>query len=271
MRAFRPIVDRFLQGRAGGHPAGGIRGRGQERATRKTSAPLAETDGRSRPPGSVVEITERGLQKDIWEVRKAGLNIMMSMKGDGKPVSFIEDCAVPLEHLAEYTDRLTKVFREARHPRHVVCACVGGNAACAPDSRHAARWRREDARDRRGSLRDGQGIQRRLFRRTRRRPGALGVDRADSREPTERGAGADQGPVRSEGPDESGQDRAAVANGRSLPVPLQARLPDEQARHGARLVGVGRLRSGGGDVQQQWPLPQVRRRHHVPVVSRHGR
>ena len=48
----------------------------------------------------------------MWEVRKAGLNIMMSMKGDGKPVSFIEDCAVPLEHLAEYTDRLTQVFEK---------------------------------------------------------------------------------------------------------------------------------------------------------------
>jgi Fe-S oxidoreductase len=32
------------------------------------------------------------------------------MKGDGKPVSFIEDCAVPLEHLADYTQRLTDVF-----------------------------------------------------------------------------------------------------------------------------------------------------------------
>ena len=46
-------------------------------------------------------------------MRKAGLNIMMSLKGDGKPVSFIEDCAVPLEHLADYTDALTEVF--ARH------------------------------------------------------------------------------------------------------------------------------------------------------------
>jgi Fe-S oxidoreductase len=63
-------------------------------------------------PGSVVEVTHDGLQKQIWEVRKAGLNIMMSMKGDGKPVSFIEDCAVPLEHLAEYTDRLTRVFEK---------------------------------------------------------------------------------------------------------------------------------------------------------------
>jgi FAD/FMN-containing dehydrogenase/Fe-S oxidoreductase len=63
-------------------------------------------------PGSVVEITDEKLQKQVWEVRKAGLNIMMSMKGDGKPVSFIEDCAVPLEHLAEYTDRLTRVFEK---------------------------------------------------------------------------------------------------------------------------------------------------------------
>ncbi len=64
-------------------------------------------------PGSVVEMTEPAPQKALWEVRKAGLNIMMSMKGDGKPVSFIEDCAVPLEHLADYVDRLTQVF--AKH------------------------------------------------------------------------------------------------------------------------------------------------------------
>ncbi|MFN2645911.1 MAG: FAD-binding and (Fe-S)-binding domain-containing protein [Burkholderiales bacterium] len=63
-------------------------------------------------PGSVVEVTDARAQRDIWEVRKAGLNIMMSMKGDGKPVSFIEDCAVPLEHLAQYTDRLTRVFEK---------------------------------------------------------------------------------------------------------------------------------------------------------------
>jgi FAD/FMN-containing dehydrogenase/Fe-S oxidoreductase len=61
-------------------------------------------------PGSVVSMIDAGAQKALWEVRKAGLNIMMSMRGDGKPVSFIEDCAVPLEHLAEYTASLTEVF-----------------------------------------------------------------------------------------------------------------------------------------------------------------
>ncbi len=64
-------------------------------------------------PGSVVAIPDRSRQKAVWEFRKAGLNIMMSMKGDGKPVSFIEDCAVPLQHLPEYTARLMEIF--ARH------------------------------------------------------------------------------------------------------------------------------------------------------------
>ncbi len=61
-------------------------------------------------PDAVVEVIDPGAQKQVWGVREACLNIMMSMKGDGKPVSFIEDCAVPLEHLAEYTDRVTAIF-----------------------------------------------------------------------------------------------------------------------------------------------------------------
>ncbi len=71
---------------------------------------LSELMGTLNLPGSVVEMTADKPQKELWEVRKAGLNIMMSLRGDGKPVSFIEDCAVPLEHLAEYTARLTEVF-----------------------------------------------------------------------------------------------------------------------------------------------------------------
>ena len=63
-------------------------------------------------PGAVVEALDPEFQTAVWEVRKSGLNIMMSMKGDGKPVSFVEDCAVRLEDLAEYTDRLTQVFEK---------------------------------------------------------------------------------------------------------------------------------------------------------------
>jgi len=51
-------------------------------------------------------------QKEVFEIRKAGLNILMSMKGDKKPVAFIEDCAVSLNHLAEYTARLKEIFKK---------------------------------------------------------------------------------------------------------------------------------------------------------------
>jgi Fe-S oxidoreductase len=71
---------------------------------------LMGTLGRS-PSASFVEALDEALQKEIWAVRTASLNIVMSMKGDRKPVSFIEDCAVPLGHLAEYVDGLCEIFR----------------------------------------------------------------------------------------------------------------------------------------------------------------
>jgi FAD/FMN-containing dehydrogenase/Fe-S oxidoreductase len=60
--------------------------------------------------GGMVEVLNPELQAAITELRTSGLNIMMSMKEQGKPVSFVEDCAVPLEHLADYTSRLTAIF-----------------------------------------------------------------------------------------------------------------------------------------------------------------
>jgi FAD/FMN-containing dehydrogenase/Fe-S oxidoreductase len=73
---------------------------------------LEELMGELGYPGAVVRANDAAFQADIAAVREAGLNIMMSMKGDGKPVSFIEDCAVDLEDLADYTERLNDVFEK---------------------------------------------------------------------------------------------------------------------------------------------------------------
>jgi FAD/FMN-containing dehydrogenase/Fe-S oxidoreductase len=62
--------------------------------------------------GGIVEVYDQNLQAAIADVRTSGLNIMMSMKEAGKPISFVEDCAVPLINLAEYTARLTQVFEK---------------------------------------------------------------------------------------------------------------------------------------------------------------
>jgi FAD/FMN-containing dehydrogenase/Fe-S oxidoreductase len=109
---YRSIMDRFIQGEPQALLFVEFAGDDKD-AELANLARLVELVGDLGLPGRVVEVTDPALQAQIWEVRKAGLNIMMSMKGDGKPVSFIEDCAVPLQHLPEYTERLTALF--ARH------------------------------------------------------------------------------------------------------------------------------------------------------------
>jgi len=107
--AFRATVDAFIRGEPDAILL--VEFSGEENPAPRLKG-LVQLMSDLGLPGSVVEITDAKLQREVWEVRKAGLNIMMSMKGDGKPVSFIEDCAVPLEHLAEYTARLTAVFEK---------------------------------------------------------------------------------------------------------------------------------------------------------------
>ncbi|MDR9438947.1 MAG: FAD-linked oxidase C-terminal domain-containing protein [Halomonas sp.] len=107
--AFRPVIEKALIGRPEAVLL--VEFAGEDREAQIASLErLNELMADLGLPDSVVGMREPAEQKALWNVRKAGLNIMMSMKGDGKPVSFIEDCAVPLEHLAEYTDRLTEVF-----------------------------------------------------------------------------------------------------------------------------------------------------------------
>jgi FAD/FMN-containing dehydrogenase/Fe-S oxidoreductase len=109
---FRGSIERFVRGEPQALLL--VEFAGDELAPQRARlATLVELMGDLGFPGSVVEATEPAFQRDIWEVRKSGLNIMMSMKGDGKPVSFIEDCAVSLDDLAGYTERLDAVF--ARH------------------------------------------------------------------------------------------------------------------------------------------------------------
>ena len=75
--AFRPVDRARADRRARGDPAGRVRRR--RRATRScaSSQQLVELMGDLGLPGSVVEMPDAGAQKALWEVRKAGLNIMM--------------------------------------------------------------------------------------------------------------------------------------------------------------------------------------------------
>jgi FAD/FMN-containing dehydrogenase/Fe-S oxidoreductase len=116
---FKPVVDRFVRGEpdalllvefAEPDQAENLR---RLKALHDVMADLGfRWDDAGKQPGGVVEAIDPAFQAQIWSVRTQGLNIMMSMKSEGKPVSFIEDCAVRLEDLADYTDRLTHVFHK---------------------------------------------------------------------------------------------------------------------------------------------------------------
>ena len=53
---------------------------------------------------------ELGEQQSIWKLRKAGLGLLLGMKGDKKPIAFVEDTAVEPRHLAKFVDRFRHIF-----------------------------------------------------------------------------------------------------------------------------------------------------------------
>lgn len=107
---FRPIIDGFVRG----DPAAILL---VEFASEDGDADLGGSLddleallGDLGHPGCVVRVEDAAEQARVWSVRKAGLSIVMSMAGPRSPISFIEDCAVPLEHLAEYATRVDEIF-----------------------------------------------------------------------------------------------------------------------------------------------------------------
>ena len=193
---FRPTIERFVRGTPDAlllvEFAGEDRG-----ALLARLAQLGVLMADLGFPGAVVEAVEPSFQRAVWDVRKAGLNIMMSMKGDGKPVSFVEDCAVRLEDLAEYTRRLDAIF--ARHGTRGTwyAHALGRHSARAPDHRSEGCGRgAHHAGHRRGVLRDGARVQGLALRRARRRHRAQRVPRGDVRRPARLRVRGGQGRLR---------------------------------------------------------------------------
>ena len=198
--------------------------------------------------GGVVEVLDPALQAAITDVRTSGLNIMMSMKEEGKPVSFVEDCAVPLEHLAEYTARLTEVFEKHGTRGTWYAHAVGRLPACAAGAEPAAGQGREgDARHRRRGLRDGARIQGLAFRRAWRRHRALRIPRAHVRPAAGARVRGGEGPLRSGRPVQSRQDRARAEIRR--PRRISAYGPDYRGEEIATQLDWSAYPGAGGGFQ----------------------
>ena len=80
------------------------------------------------PATTITEAWTPNAQSNVWAVRKAGLGLLMSIKGDHKPIPFIEDAAVPVEHLAEYVTKVEQFCHEigsqVAYYAHASAGCI---------------------------------------------------------------------------------------------------------------------------------------------------
>ena len=184
---------------------------------------------------------------------------------------------MPLEHLADYTARLTEIFeKHGTRGTWYAHASVGCLHVRPVLNLRLEQGRQGDARDRRGGLRHGARLQGLAFGRARRRHRALGIPRDDVR------AASWCAPSRRSRTASIPTDR--FNPGKIVHAPkfddrsLFRYGPDYRAEEiddAARLVGLSRRRrrfpGRGRDVQQQRRLPRARRRRHVPELPRHPR
>ncbi len=80
------------------------------------------------PAGAITEAWTAQQQTEVWTVRKVGLGFLMSIKGDHKPIPFIEDAAVPVEHLADYVTKIEQFCNDlgtqVAYYAHASAGCV---------------------------------------------------------------------------------------------------------------------------------------------------
>jgi FAD/FMN-containing dehydrogenase/Fe-S oxidoreductase len=65
----------------------------------------------SRIPDSII-LDRHEEQADLWAVRKVGLGLLMSIPGDTKPITFIEDVAIPVESLGKFVREVEEILSE---------------------------------------------------------------------------------------------------------------------------------------------------------------
>lgn len=82
-----------------------------------------------RSLGSEVVIAETFSDQDkVWAVRKVGLGIIDSRPSQERPIAFIEDCAIPVEHLGEFVREVEQILAahgtQAAFYAHASAGCL---------------------------------------------------------------------------------------------------------------------------------------------------
>ncbi len=71
-----------------------------------------EREMRSKGLGYAFPLVSGSNVSKVWNLRKAGLGVLSNMKGDAKPLSLIEDCAVNVHKLGDFVDEIEDMLRQ---------------------------------------------------------------------------------------------------------------------------------------------------------------
>ncbi len=116
-----PTVERLFATFSRGNPESllivELQGRSEE-AVRTAAAGLTGDPAVRRLGYHIHEAWDEAGQALVWQVRKHTLGVLLSMRGDAKPVPFIEDACVPVEHLRAYVQAIQEVCQS--HGREVI-------------------------------------------------------------------------------------------------------------------------------------------------------
>lgn len=73
----------------------------------------AELEQKARSVGNILRVaTDLSEQNQIWNVRKVGLGLFDSRPAAARPIAFIEDCAIPVEHLGDFVRQVERILAE---------------------------------------------------------------------------------------------------------------------------------------------------------------
>jgi|SaaInlStandDraft_4_1057021.scaffolds.fasta_scaffold08184_2 FAD/FMN-containing dehydrogenase/Fe-S oxidoreductase len=72
---------------------------------------LESLEKQAKALGNNLIVGDKKTQSNIWKVRKVGLGILSTSTSSTRGVTFIEDCAVPVEKLGDYVRGMESIFK----------------------------------------------------------------------------------------------------------------------------------------------------------------
>ena len=102
---------------------------GESKAEASSKADKLKSDlARRRLGYDCITVLDKSAQANVWAVRKAGLGLLMSVRGDAKPIPFVEDAAVDPERLGEFVRRFDGIVKshgtDAGYYGHASVGCL---------------------------------------------------------------------------------------------------------------------------------------------------